>query len=961
LAFTPPPPIPDGDPDLASTRFGFADELADPEVRQQIYSLTDNEVGGQGPDAHQAFIETLFNRAQARGQSLYQTATDRNYYPKISFRPRPGADYRNNLLAALNGSDISGRATGNASGSVGFAGGPQTFAAGGERFGIEGPDLRRRSGFTPPPPIPDTGAPAAVDPLAAARNAAFAAGQPDPLIAAVNPAGTGLPDHSQKWNQEQAQMRAAAIQAGLPDIQGGRDRLIDAITRSEAAGYPVQHKIGKPDEPTGDYAPTMDVQNLVNTLKEREKKDPSVAKERAYWENELKSGMFTPETGEEPILDKFMAFAKKPSPESFLGIPLRRFDEAVAQQLIPSGKEIAKLYPPAAATLEATEGLPSEAPILTGAAKGTLEQVAKMSSPGGIALLGAIPEGIAGKAIAGGFTLQGLSQFPELYRRFIATDDPEEKAKIVAEAAVSVSPALGLLPKGRAGAATKAEPKPEPRPEPTAPEPTAPAIPPERYQVINDLVPALRIAGKGPPDAIGQRGQTHADIIKENPEVGAEITDEGVQHGFALGDEFISRQKAADMIGQDKPLTSQALRDLQAQPVPVGPSVARFEPPRTTADITRFILNRNKVIQEELGPLLQQQETMRAAGLRLDPGAEARIAELQAELAKPNIPEGGEVNAIEEGDIAQGGVPEHQGVPPRPNVRTYQGEVRQGAGRQAGGGGGIVGEAPQPTAVAPVQPGEFGKKGYTAEPVRGTQADVAAAREAAGVDPYERELTRTWGKAADVARERDARYPGYDERLAQKVAKKPRPVTDDEHVSLLRNWQKAELDHKAAVDAMNSARDAATREVAQDRLAVTKDRLQEAFSALDKTGTAAGRGFNIRKMILKEFYSPEAMEARFRAAKGGKALTEAEAKQLNGHVKDVQEASVARGKVQSQLEADARFAQRAQESVGKKANGAKSAKDINDILKAEADAARARIAKERGKVEWTKEVEPCIL
>jgi len=905
LAFTPPPPIPDGDPDLASTRFGFADELADPELRQQIYSLTDNEVGGQGPDAHQAFIETLFNRAQARGQSLYQTATDRNYYPKISFRPRPGADYRNNLLAALNGSDISGRATGNASGTVGFAGGPQTFAAGGERFGIEGPDLRRRSGFTPPPPIPDS-------PAAAPKETG------------------GGPSYDTQLTPEE-ENRFAVWKANYAPKDSGADYDLRGAFKAGLT----------PDPQTGHWPDTFKKPNHP-TFSDQSIYASAAPEKAGHWEGDK----YVP-PGEGPsMLDRFMEFAKKPSPESFLGIPLRRFDEAVAQQLIPSGKEIAKLYPPAAATLEATEGLPSEAPILTGAAKGTLEQVAKMSSPGGIALLGAIPEGIAGKAIAGGFTLQGLSQFPELYRRFIGTDDPEEKAKIVAEAAVSVSPALGLRG-GKAGAA-KAEPKPEVGL--TAPEPAAPTVPADRYQVINDLVPALRLAPKGPPDAIGQRGQTHADIIKEQPEVGAEITNEDAQHGFALGDQFLSRQKAADLIGQDKPLTSQQLRDLQAQPVlPPGPSVARFEPPRTTADITRFILNRNKVIQEELGPLLQQQQTMRDAGLRVDPGAEARIAELQAELAKPNIPEGGEVNAIEEGDIAQGGIPEHQGVPPRPNVPTYQGEVRQGASRPTGGGGGVVGEAPQPTAVA-------------AEPVRGTQADVAAAREAAGVDPYERELSQTWGKAADVARERDARYPGYDERLAQKVAKgKPRPVSDDEHVSLLRNWQKAELDHKAAVDAYNSADAAEKAGAAGDRQAATKERLQEAFTALDKSGTGWGRGGNIRKMILQEFYNPAAMEARFRAAKGGKALTEAEAKQVAGHIKDVQEAGRARGKVQSQLEADAKFANKAQESVGKKANGAKTAKDINEILKAEADAARARIAKERGKVEWTKEVEPCIL
>ena len=47
------------------------------------------------------------------------------------------------LQYVCEGSNISRLATGNASGHVGFAGGPQTFASGtGERFGIEGPDMR---------------------------------------------------------------------------------------------------------------------------------------------------------------------------------------------------------------------------------------------------------------------------------------------------------------------------------------------------------------------------------------------------------------------------------------------------------------------------------------------------------------------------------------------------------------------------------------------------------------------------------------------------------------------------------------------------------------------------------------------------------------------------------------------------------------------------------------------------
>lgn len=48
--------------------------------------------------------------------------------------------YADMLAKVRGGSNLSNYATGNASGTVGFAGGPQTYASGGERFGIEGPD-----------------------------------------------------------------------------------------------------------------------------------------------------------------------------------------------------------------------------------------------------------------------------------------------------------------------------------------------------------------------------------------------------------------------------------------------------------------------------------------------------------------------------------------------------------------------------------------------------------------------------------------------------------------------------------------------------------------------------------------------------------------------------------------------------------------------------------------------------
>ena len=113
----------------------------------QLYAMTRAEVGGQGADAQQAFMESIFNRASSRGMSLEQTLSNKNYFPQSTFDAANKYASQSNPVAydeLLNkvraGSNISGFATGNASGTVGFAGGPMTYASGGERFGIEGPD-----------------------------------------------------------------------------------------------------------------------------------------------------------------------------------------------------------------------------------------------------------------------------------------------------------------------------------------------------------------------------------------------------------------------------------------------------------------------------------------------------------------------------------------------------------------------------------------------------------------------------------------------------------------------------------------------------------------------------------------------------------------------------------------------------------------------------------------------------
>ena len=159
--------------DLFTARSRFQREIdANPRLKTDLYGLTRAEVGSQGPQAQQAFMESVLNRAAARNKSLSDTIWDRNYFPAITHQRMsaggPTTGYDPIYDAVMKGSNVSGYATGNASGTVGFAGGPQTFAAGGERYGIEGPDRKwaeaRRSfslpqdpempGLAPPPQQP---------------------------------------------------------------------------------------------------------------------------------------------------------------------------------------------------------------------------------------------------------------------------------------------------------------------------------------------------------------------------------------------------------------------------------------------------------------------------------------------------------------------------------------------------------------------------------------------------------------------------------------------------------------------------------------------------------------------------------------------------------------------------------------------------------------------------------------
>jgi hypothetical protein len=139
---------------LADVRAGFSEELKNPAVRNRLMAYTQAEVGSQGPAAQQAFMESIMNRAAARKQTLAKTLSG-GYFPgETHARAGRGVTdaqrekYGPMVEAVMSGSNLSNYATGNASGTVGFGGGPRTFSSHGENFGIEGQDRKFMSGIS---------------------------------------------------------------------------------------------------------------------------------------------------------------------------------------------------------------------------------------------------------------------------------------------------------------------------------------------------------------------------------------------------------------------------------------------------------------------------------------------------------------------------------------------------------------------------------------------------------------------------------------------------------------------------------------------------------------------------------------------------------------------------------------------------------------------------------------------
>lgn len=125
-----------------------------PTIRAAVQARIEIEVGSQGEKAQQAFLECISNRSVSRydGDLVKAVNNHDGYYPqKDNSRWKNLSGQIDDTLEEKyknighkvfkEASNISKYATGNASGSVGFGGGPQTLHTGGEKFGIESADI----------------------------------------------------------------------------------------------------------------------------------------------------------------------------------------------------------------------------------------------------------------------------------------------------------------------------------------------------------------------------------------------------------------------------------------------------------------------------------------------------------------------------------------------------------------------------------------------------------------------------------------------------------------------------------------------------------------------------------------------------------------------------------------------------------------------------------------------------
>jgi hypothetical protein len=168
--------------------------------------------------------------------------------------------------------------------------------------------------------------------------------------------------------------------------------------------------------------------------------------------------------------------------------------------------------------------------------------------------------------------------------------------------------------------------------------------------------------------------------------------------------------------------------------------------------------------------------------------------------------------------------------------------------------------------------GDQGSRGDVERVTSVKNAVTTAERAERGLGPVEKELARgdqeVWAKAK---RDVDNGVVNPD-KLAAEVAKKPRPLDEDETAALL--YRRTQLHNQR--EAQMSAAEEAIKSGDKVKAAEHNLQIQETERLLGvneeadvRAGTKQGRAFRIRQLMAKQDFSLAAMERRARVARGG--------------------------------------------------------------------------------------------
>lgn len=241
-------------------------------------------------------------------------------------------------------------------------------------------------------------------------------------------------------------------------------------------------------------------------------------------------------------------------------------------------------------------------------------------------------------------------------------------------------------------------------------------------------------------------------------------------------------------------------------------------------------------------------------------------------------------------------------------------------------------------------------------------AVVDQARAEAGMPEREQPLSRAFGAIWDEAKRILDINPNKGRELVEELQKKTRPLTDTEDAILTHEQLDRQAAYDNAVEHVNNAATEAERAEAQAELQRARQDIYDIYDVGQKAGTENARGLNARRMMVREDYSLAKVEARARAANGGKELNE---KQLA----DLQEAHAKIAELEKKLtEAESKgrddlakqyFDNLLAETKKDVKESIKQGKSVSDFLSEQAEKARQRI-KSRG-TRFTAGIDPVEL